>query len=350
MSNTNNGIEAFEALKEYMKTNYNAKLASGGKEILKRCHFCGDSRDTSKAHMYIGLKPNGAIVYNCFKCNSSGVVDGKFLRELGCYDPDIIALCNERKMNSTGSNDHSSNKNAFIKTAKSVVIPLSNNEYAQKKLKYISERLGYVFNAGDAARFKIILNLKEFLDLNYTHNYTRQPDIIDLLDKYFIGFLSSDNMYVVLRRLVPEGKLPKYIDYRFVNYKIFGWSDEGNKFYIVPNTIIPYRPLDIHIAEGAFDIISIYLHVAPLGSNAIFGAVCGKSYSSLIRYLIVGYGFTDFNLHLYPDSDIKMEDMIRIKESIKPFGARVFVHRNIYPDQKDYGVSMDMISDSITKI
>ena len=77
----NNSSEAFEALKVYMKENHNAKIVSGGREILKRCHICGDSRDHTDAHMYIGFK-DGVILYNCFKCNEKGIVDGKFMRDL----------------------------------------------------------------------------------------------------------------------------------------------------------------------------------------------------------------------------------------------------------------------------
>ena len=47
----NNTSEAFEALKECMVNNYHARIVSGGKEILKRCHFCGDSSDPSNTQM-----------------------------------------------------------------------------------------------------------------------------------------------------------------------------------------------------------------------------------------------------------------------------------------------------------
>ena len=340
---------AFEALKEYMKQNYNVKLASGGREILKRCHFCGDSRDPSQAHLYIGLK-NNAIVYNCFKCNSSGIVDGKFMRNLGCYDPNIITLCNDQKKKYSDSKGNSANKLKTFSVSKPPIIPLSNNEFAQRKLMYLSERLGYIFTTSDAAKFKIILNLKDFLAANHIERYTRQPEMVDNIDKFFIGFLSMDNRYVILKRLVPEGKLPPYIDYKYINYDIFGGYEGGVKYFTIPNIIYPTLPIDIHIAEGAFDILSIYLHVAPLGSNAVYGAICGKSYLSLVRFLITTYGFTNFNLHLYPDADIGLNKMKEIKEDVRPFGAKVFVHRNIVAGQKDYGVSMDLINDSITKI
>ena len=344
----NNTSEAFEALKECMVNNYHARIVSGGKEILKRCHFCGDSSDPSNAHMYIGIK-DGAILYNCFKCNASGIVDGRFLRNMGCYDPNITLLC--QTQNKKYSNPNSSRYGEFrsIYTSKNLYIPISTNEFAVKKLQYLSNRFGHVFNAYDAVRFKIILNLKEFLLANGITKYTRHPDMVDLIDKFFVGFLSMDNRYVLLRRLVPEGKLPKFIDHRYINYDIFG-VQEGMKYYTIPTSIYPYLPLDIHIAEGAFDIISIYMHVAPIGSNAIFSAIGGKSYLALVRFFIVNYGFSGFNLHLYPDADISNSKMQEIKEDIKPFNIKVFVHRNALPNEKDFGVSMDRISDIFTKI
>lgn len=344
---SNNSSEAFEALKEYMVSKYNAKIASGGKEIVKRCHLCGDSRDISSAHMYIGLK-NEAIVYNCFKCNSSGIVNGHFLRNMGCYDPNIILLCQDQNSKFTNSNPYA---NTFAKfyNSKNVYIPSCSNEFANRKIEYISNRLGHPMTQYEIKRFKIILNLKYFLNFNNIQNYTRHPDMVDLMDKFFIGFLSMDNRYVILRRLVPEGKLPKFIDHRYINYDIFGFGD-GIKYYTIPNEINTTIPLDIHIAEGIFDILSIYMHVAPIGSNGIFSAINGKSYSSLVRFLIVNYGFSGFNLHLYPDADIPNYTMQNIKDDIKLFNVKVFVHRNAYEGEKDFGVSYGRIIDSCTKI
>lgn len=340
--------EAFEALKEYMIHEHNAKLASGGREIVKRCHFCGDSRDPSARHLYIGLK-DGLIKYNCFKCNSSGLVDGKFLRDMECFDVGLMNLCTEqnRKMSETNSAKFGSLSTASY--LRNIVIPLSDNEFAQKKLIYLSNRLGHMFTSNDAAKFKIILNLKDFLDINRIEKYTRRPEHVDLLDKFFIGFLSTDNKYVILRRLIPEGKLPKEIDTRYLNYNILGRND-GMKNYTIPGIINTTLPLDIHIAEGAFDILSIYMHVAPIGGNAIYSAIAGKSYLNLVKLFISQYGFTGFNLHLYPDLDIEHKEMIAIKNMVAPFGIQCYVHRNLTPNEKDYGVTMDKIIDGVTKI
>lgn len=342
-----NTTEVFESLKAYLIQNFNAKPASGGKEVVKRCHFCGDSRrDPSARHLYIGQKPDGSIAYNCFKCNASGYVDGKFLRDMGCYDSNIMIMCQEQNQKVIDSNQ---TRYGGLKAAKSFERPIivaNPNSYTEKKLEYVSGRLGHVFTQRDATMFKIIINLKDFLFANGITQYTRYPDIVDQLDKFFIGFLSMDNSYVTLRRLVPEGKVSKYIDTRFVNYDIFGLESKGMKYYTIPVPVYLDRPMDIHIAEGAFDIISIYMHVAPIGTNGIFSAVCGKAYESLIRFFIINYGFIGFNLHLYPDKDIENYEMERIKQDIAPFNIQITVHRNTFKDEKDYGVSMDRICDS----
>lgn len=349
MAFNNSSSEAFEALKQYMIENHRARMVSGGKEILKRCHLCGDSRDPTNAHMYIGVK-NGSIVYNCFKCNAKGVVDGKFLRDMGCYDTNIIYLCQEQNKNSSSSNSSYSG-GLKIPRPKSLSIPFSNNAFAHKKLRYICNRLGIPLKTNDINKFKIILNLKEFLNFNGITKYTRNPEMIDLIDKFFIGFLSADNRYVILRRLVPEGKLPTNIDTRYINYNIFG-SNDGMKHYTIPTMVDTLKPISIHIAEGAFDIISIYNHVStPYNyENAIYAAVNGKTYLSLVQHFITIFGLSGFDLHLYPDSDIPNTEMIKIKNEISLFNIQIFVHRNNSPGEKDYGVSSDRIIDSYVNV
>ena len=349
--NTNSSSEAFEALKVYLTQNFRAKLASGGKEIVKRCHFCGDSRDQSDAHLYIGLKNDGSIAYHCFKCNASGYVDGRFLRDMGCYDTSIMNLCLEQNRNSLSSR---SSRLGSLRDANTFRHPYiyadPNSEYTMKKLNYISNRLGVPFTLEMLSQFKIVLNLKEFLGVNRIDRYTRQPDMIDLMDKFFMGFLSMDNCYVNLRRLVPEGKLPQFIDSRFINYNIFGINDNSRRYYVIPNMVDTTMPIDVHIAEGGFDILSIYLNLPHENPNAIYIAICGKSYEAVIRFLIVTYGLSNFNLHIYPDADINSRKMYDIKNLLIPFNVNIFVHRNGFEGEKDYGVSKDRIVDLVTKI
>lgn len=354
MRSVSNESEAFAALKQYLVENFDAKVASGGKEVIKRCHFCGDSRDSSSRHLYIGQSSDGAIVYNCFKCNAGGVVDGKFLRDMGCYDQGIIELCQEQNRNSSSSKSGNSGRvkrHSRLPMSKKYQIVSNPGSFTNKKLEYISKRLGYNFTLMDLPRFKIILNLKEFLNFNGFTYYTRHPDLVEQLDKFFIGFLSADGEYVILRRLVPEGKVSKYIDSRYVNYSMYGDKStrEGLKYYILPSLVDMNKQVEIHVAEGVFDIMSIFLNVAPKDVNGIFASVCGKSYGSLLSYIIAYYGVINPIIHLYPDNDVKQYEISRALETIRPFAQEIFIHRNTYEGEKDFGVSPDKIKESIMK-
>lgn len=342
--------EAFEALKHYLISQHNAKIASGGREIVKRCHFCGDSRDPTSRHLYIGLADDGIIKFNCFKCNSGGIVDGKFLRDMGCYDTNIILLCNElnRKISSPNYMRSGAFRTNIMRGTPYFFA--RDDEFTKKKLAYLSKRMGIEFTAQMASQFKIVLNLKDFLQANNITKFTRNPNLIDELDKFFIGFLSMDNCYITMRRLVPEGKVSKYIDTRYVNYNIYGMTDNSMRYYTIPTLINPTLPIDIHIAEGSFDVLSIYLNLPHTNTNSIYASIGGKSYSALARFFIINYGFTGFNLHIYPDSDIDIKKMYQIKDELRPFNVIIYIHHNSFSGEKDYGVSKDRIIDSATKI
>ena len=57
-----------EDFKEYMLATFSdARPASGGKEVVMRCRFCGDSKDPRSRHLYMSLgQDNKPVFYNCF--------------------------------------------------------------------------------------------------------------------------------------------------------------------------------------------------------------------------------------------------------------------------------------------
>lgn len=340
--------EAFEALKIFMVEHYGAKLASGGREIIKRCHICGDSHNRSSRHMYIGVKGDGLIVYNCFKCNASGVVDGSFFRSLGCYDVNLITLCNESNHKSTRYNELSQ-KRQIIKRS----IPILTSRDAPetyKKVDYINRRLGTNLTIEDLAKLKIVPNLYDFVSTNNIGTLTRDKRICDELDNLFLGFLSLDNSYLNMRRLVPEGRVHPNIDTRYVNYNIYGFHDNSARYYVLPTKIDTLKPLVINIAEGPFDILGVYYNTNSDKSNSIFASIGGKSYFGLIKYLITTYGFIHFTLHIYADNDIDQYEFFKLKQLLSPMNITVYLHFNCSPGQKDFGVDPGKISDNYIKL
>lgn len=338
--------EAFEALKAFMVETYGAKIASGGKEIVKRCHLCGDSNDPSSRHMYIGMK-DGIIVYNCFKCQSSGLVDGAFFRNLGCYNVDMINICNENNRNNV-SYQSLYNKKRFARNSSPILIYRDAPE-TNKKLAYMSKRLGVPFTIEDLSRLKIVLNLYDFISANRIGDLTRYKDVCDQIDMFFLGFLSLDNCFINMRRLVPEGKLLSSIDKRYINYNVYGFIDNSARYYVIPTCVDTTRSINIYMAEGPFDILGVYFNTDTDKSNSIYVSIGGKNYMGAIKFFIMNYGFTDFILHVYMDADVDNNSIYRLMDTISCFGIRAYIHRNGFQGEKDYGVPRDRIIDTAIK-
>lgn len=348
-------LTAFEMLKEYMLANFpDAKLASGKSEITKRCHLCGDSRDPTQKHMYIGInKKIKAICYHCFKCSGGGVVDAKFFRDLGVYDVDLI--------NSVIRANNSVFKG--IPTAGSIKsyrrqyavpkFPISGDDRTVRKLAYVNRRLGLQLSFEGFGRLKIIPNIVEYLQANEIGYFSRNPDIMKELDLGFLGFLSADNSHIVLRRLVPENKVHPNISDRYVNYNIFPNYVNGITYYVIPGQITnQYRPCHIYLSEGPFDILSIYHNVPLDHENAIFAAACGKGYIGLINYILININFPVYGLdiHIFSDNDVKQRELNNIKAFLDNLVCNYTLHFNLFEGEKDFGVPFSNIIDGSTQI
>ena len=345
----------FIALRDYLIENYNAKRASGGKECIIRCPFCGDSRDTSKAHMYIGVnkKHNNAISYNCFKCNSGGIVGLEFLKKLNIYDMTLINLVLDYNK-SLGLQVNQSlyyrggYRNKFSRINK-VVIPVKHTEEYYRKIDYINRRLGCHLIPEDLPGFSIVINLMDFLSANGITTYSRHPNIVQELSLGFIGFLSIDSSHVTLRRIVPEDKVHESIRSRYINYTI---NEKGVGFYGIRESIDVIKNNMICIAEGPFDALSIHVNLMPLTLNKVIFASNGKEgLMNVLRYLVwnKGLGLINTTIHIYLDNDLSQLDIQSYRNILTSMDLSYVFHRNTFPGEKDYGVSYDKIVDTIVE-
>lgn len=338
---------AFEVFKEYLLANFDdVKLAAGGKEIVKRCHYCGDSRDPTSKHLYIGIDKTGIISYHCFKCNYSGPVLYKFFREIGIYDVDLINTVidanNKGMANPKVNRDH--HEKSFYRAPVNILPSFDGR--AQKKLAYINRRLGQNLTMEDMSKFKIILNIKDYLAANNVKYFARHPDIINELDLGFMGFLSVDNSHITLRRLVPEDKVHPTLRERYNIYSIYS-KTTGVNFYIIPGTINFNRPCNIVMAEGPFDILSVYMNL-PRYDNAIYCSANGKAhYDSLLQYILLNIKVPYFGatIHIYSDNDINNKDLNLLYRLAYDLQLNCRIHFNMFDGEKDFGVIRDRIID-----
>ena len=336
---------------QFIMSNFpEAKLASAGKEIVVRCRYCADSKDPTHGHMYIHIPQDkdDAPTYHCFKCQTSGIVNSKTLIEWGIYNPELGTEV-DKAIKVAAKNNRFKGYNSIHYQFYNVVF---NNELAYQKINYIKNRIGVELSIAECIRQKIILNLKDTLDYRYNNitEYTRHQNIVQALNDNFVGFLSLDNNFVNLRRICPEGILYHGIDKRYINYNIHGKMDNTEKMYVMPNTIDLTRPqrIQIHIAEGPFDILSIKYNLRR-DEEGIFAAITGAGYLGFITHLIINYEIFFFDIHIYPDNDEHGSDYVmrQIKDFISPYGANLYIHRNTMIGEKDFGVTPDKIIESI---
>jgi len=336
-----------EKYRIFLKRNLvSAKDASGNREIVARCKYCPDSNDRTHGHMYISIPQelDEISLFDCKKCHTSGLVNNRTLQEWGIYDPEIASqlgainkLAIKRgKMQGYNRNVYSFNNYVF------------NQELANNKLRYLNDRLGTNISIRDAMHNKIIFNLNEVLVYNKVEKLTRHPNIISQLNDQFVGFLSLDNNFINLRRICDEGVVYQSIDKRYVNYNIHDKRDNTEKYYILPinDCLTQPRRLPIHIAEGPFDILSVFYNLRR-DTNAMYAAIAGSGYKGLIMHILNVLKLFYIEFHFYMDNDFNMSYITDIAQWLKPYNIPICIHRNITPGEKDFGVPLNRISESV---
>jgi hypothetical protein len=334
-----------------------ARFVSGGKEVLVRCPRCGDSSNPRNAHFYIGLgDENTPPMYHCKKCDEGGIFTFEKLRWFNVFDSNFGLVLNEHVKSLNYKNGNKINMFTGVYS-------ITNNRITQdslsfSKLKYVNDRLGLNLSFEEASSKKIVLNLSDILIENNINQYTRSPDVMKHLDSSFIGFLSYDNGFLNMRNLNPNDN-DKYLGKRYINYNIFNKVDNSKRYYILPTDVNLLYPITVHIAEGPFDILSIYYNLRK-EDNSIYCSIGGKSYLNCIKFLLEILGLINISIHIYIDSDIDDTTMVKLKRYLEPFQIPIFIHRNryvisksMYHDpiyEKDYGVPKERIVDTILRI
>lgn len=326
------------------------RSASGGRVVNCRCFYCSDSKNTNHGHFYISIPQSDdeLSLFYCQKCKVGGVVTPEKLIEWNIFDSDISSLLSDK--NRKAMNNPNNLKYKSLKKYNVRYDYISTDDLTSAKLAYINSRLGTSLNYIDCINMKIILNLSDLFKANYYLNKTRSNMIIDQLDGGFIGFLSYDNAFLNMRKFTDVINYHKSIDKRYVNYNVMGKYDNTCRFYCIPNTINLMYPIHLHVAEGPFDILSIYYNIATEYNNHIFCAVGGSGYKGLIRYFISILRTPNLIIHVYPDNDQDRSTIIDISDYLYPFGYQFYIHRNIFSGEKDFGVPKNRIQEVIERI
>lgn len=329
-----------------------ADYAQGRKWITCRCRYCSDSMNPNHKHFGIHIPQNNEDVfyYNCFKCHTCNRLTTDDLLAWGIYDLEGIEILSkwQKRVLSLPQNKMFNSQVFKVKTNH-----ITMNKLTDAKLKYINNRLGLSLSYNDIIEKKIILNIKDFLQQNKIEKNTRDSFIINQLNTSFLGFLSQDNAFLNMRRLVNEDKVCKSLKKRYVMYNIFDKYDNTQRYYTLPNNIDMYNPkrVKLILAEGPFDLLSIFYNMRNQeNDHCIYSSILGSGYIQILEFFIVKMKLINLEVHIYKDNDISEYTMIEIKQLLRVFNIPLVVHANNYPGEKDFGVKKEKIRETILNI
>ena len=346
-----NKIDFKKALIAQLQTLPVCKPNSAKRNWVVRCPYCGDSKTANHGHfsILIDINSDAPLLYRCLRCNESGIISSQTLEDLGLY------VSNEFVRDLSLFNATSINPIYFKDRVKKfeVSLPTDSGENA-RKLDYINQRLGLDLTYEKCVEYKIVLSLVDFL----RHNRIKISDVNDgssinlprrsilELNQKYLGFLSSNNNKITLRDCTAD---QSGFFGRYYKVTIDPFNQSPNTFYGLKNQfdLLYTGPIYVHIAEGTFDILSIYENLEhPPSQNSLFFASCGYGFNTIVKYLIYMGVCTDINLHIYSDNDKSDLDHLKsLKGPIKLWIDNVFVHRNGFPGEKDFGVPKDKIKE-----
>ena len=362
------------------------KLTYSRNEIHIKCPYCG--RNSESYHFYIKLdiEENSPIPYYCQKCHETGILTENTIDDItefesldsnSVYDSDDDILeflksynknskISEKKIRSAAhrSDNLVSNFVAHIYTILyinniHIYICATNknklSEKIRKNINYIQDRLGIVLSEEDIRKFRIVPEFRllvEELQKKYKLKEInkKQEKLLDYIDKNFVGFLSSDYSYTIFRNINSD-TVRHPIRYNNLSFStIFSEFKEGHLFYRIPSEIdLLSSNFEVILSEGVFDLLGVYHHVELKleGPNRIYSSIQGSNYKSVIENLY-SKGIVNMNIKIYSDSDKDLDYYSKLKKYLLSIGViskkNTFeVIYNVFPEEKDFGVTKDRI-------
>lgn len=325
-------LQIIELLKQ--KRAYNVSV--NGIQHYTRCPYCGDSVNLNHGHLSIKIDRNteDPMVYRCLKCDAHGIVTESTLE-------DLDLLVNKEIIDSIKSINRKaarSGKIVNMEFERYFVPRYHDTPLNRLKLQYVNQRLGTQLTYDDAKEYKIILNLFDFMSANEIDKIDGLYwQMMKTLNSSYVGFLSCNNNRITFRDITGKNK------FRYYKVLLNEKNMNSDTFYSLPfkMPLIYTDDVHIHMAEGIFDIISIKENLPHNNAHDIYFASCGFGGLVIIKYLIHHGINTGIHFHIYSDNDKTDYDHKRYlfnKHHYTEWIDKIYLHRNQFLGEKDYGV------------
>ena len=84
--------------------------------------------------------------------------------------------------------------------------------------------------------------------------------------------------------------------------------------------------------------------------NCIYTNIGGSGYFGILKFFIQKLTVPNIEIHLYPDNDFGRHNIITVINKFSIFNYPIYIHRNTYPGEKDFGVPINRINEVVEKI
>ena len=283
------------------------KVSGEGQYVCKVCPYCGDVKN----HLYVLIKfDDTPVLYKCFKCNSSGVLDKKFMEyfDIQCDIPNV------RRRRKIELNTHLSSKvSEFV----------NNRMDLMYVYDYINERVGITPTFDDLKAFQVVGNPYE-----YAREYLG-GDCTGFKNRVWFR---CTNGTLVGRSLRDDVHL---------RWKKYCNMSTSRGLYTIKKPFDLTKTVNVCICEGVMDAIGLYYYNIQMEEidNPVFIACLGSDYMSAVKYILnLGIFGDSVCIRIYKDADV---ESVKIDHRLCAFFKSVNVYMNSI--SKDYGVPSEMI-------
>lgn len=309
---------------------------------LTRCPFCGDSRTTlNTGHLYILVQPdtNNKMVYYCQKCQEHGIVGSELVTLLNGDESVMSSVLDINKKGTASSKSYGGEFKPFNAVIPDIVAPA----YV-KKIRYIENRLGITIDEQMIQDLRIIVSPYDFLVSNDIKKIQYKWNMMNCLERDYVGFLSTGGSHILFRDITGTYKLP------WLKYPIFPESKYNHVLYTMSSVVDVFSrdTVTVNLSEGVMDAVGIKQHFYSTTEHDVNIAVCGRNYYATLKWLVsMGIFGSNVNVNFYLDNDQQynngkeMEIPAILVDRVKALFGEVYTYKNLIG--KDFGVTKDKI-------
>lgn len=322
---------------------------SSQSQVTCRCPYCGDSHNKTHGHFSIKVdrSSDSIMLYRCFKCNATGILTSKTMDDLGAFLSEEEAKALDNLNRPSGKSTYGRQRPQIYK------VPIEINPVdSRPKIEYVESRLGIQLTQDRIQESKIVLSIMDFFNENHIQIPSHlNPKFVKLIEENYVGFLSSNNNTITFRRVTENENLKRYL-----KVTMDPQNTSPNNFYAMQSSgidLLYTQPVHIHITEGTFDILSVRYNL-PHNEDELnfYYACCGYSFNVIIKWLIYVGVNTHLCVHIYSDNDkTDRENLKLLNDPLdQVWIEHLWIHRNRFPGEKDFGVPLERIQESHVKI